>query len=87
MHGFEAIEKNDMFKIIEESRTRGHRLKIRKPHCKSKTRQMSFSVRSINSWNNFPQIAINASSIIVAIAVALNTNNSRPLTTTHNNNF
>ena len=63
MHGLEAVERNDIFEIIKESRTRGHRLKIRKPRCKSKMRQMSFSVRSINNWNNLPEIAINASSI------------------------
>ena len=35
MYGFVAVEKDDMFEIIKESRTRGHRLKIRKPHYRS----------------------------------------------------
>ena len=44
MYGFEAVEKHYPLEIIKEFRTKGHRLKIRKPHCRSKTRQMSFSV-------------------------------------------
>ena len=54
-----------MFEIIEESRTRGHRLKIRKPHCKSKTsRCLSHSqCGALNNLPDMPEIAINASSI------------------------
>ena len=45
------------------SRTRGHQYKVRKPKCKSKMRQQSFSLRCVNNWNNLPTSVVNASTI------------------------
>ena len=63
MNGLEEVKRENLFEMNMESRTRGHKLKIRKPHCKTRMRQMTFSVRSINDWNGLPETAVNASSI------------------------
>ena len=44
-----------------ESRTRGHKLKIKKPHCKTRMRrrQRTFAVRSINDFLNLHQRKFN----------------------------
>lgn len=63
IHELEDLKSNVLFDMITDSRTRGHEYKIRKPLCKSKMRQMSFSVRCVNNWNSLPETAVNASSI------------------------
>ena len=63
MNELEDLKREFLFEMNTESRTRGHKYKVRKPKCKSKTRQLSFSLRCVNDWNNLPSSAVNASSV------------------------
>ena len=62
MNELEDLKRESLFEMNTESRTRGHKYKVRKPKCKSKTRQL-FSLRCVNDWNNLPSSAVNASSV------------------------
>lgn len=46
-----------------DNRTRGHHLKIIKPHARSSQRKNFFSIRVINCWNSLPEQVINAPSL------------------------
>ena len=63
MTGLEELKRDDLFIMHTESKTRGHKLKIRKPQCKTSLRQRSFAVRCINGWNGLPDSAVEAYSI------------------------
>ena len=63
MNELEDLKRESLFEMNTESRTRGHKYKVRKPKCKSKTRQLFFSLRCVNDWNNLPSSAVNASSV------------------------
>ena len=43
--------------------TRGHNYKLLKSHCRCRSRQSFFSVRSINDWNSLPANIVNATSL------------------------
>ena len=60
VHGLSAIRFDDMF-TFNNSRTRGHSLKLRVPVAKSDIRKYSFAVRVVPIWNSLPEKIVTAS--------------------------
>ena len=63
MKGIEHLDVHKFFQLVNNSRTRGHSMKVKKPRFKYMLRQNSFSVRSCNNWNSLPDSAVTASSV------------------------
>ena len=51
-----------LFTLRSSSRTRGHDLKIYKPHATCLPRRHFYSVRIINDWNGLPYDSVNVHS-------------------------
>ena len=56
--GFDNLNQKDFFEIDTNSRTRGHRYKIIKTHCRTNKKLHSFPHRVINLWNTLPNEAV-----------------------------
>ena len=52
MHSIDNVDYSYLFEI-NNTTTRGHRLKLKKQFCKTNCRKFSFSQRVINDWNSF----------------------------------
>jgi len=63
MKGISSISPEKFFVTSTVKNTRGHSLKLVKPHCEGKVRQNFFSVRVINRWNALPEAAVAAETI------------------------
>ena len=63
MTGREDVQKEGLFSMSKESRTRGHIFNVEKPHCKTSVRQRSLAVRSLNNWNGLPKSTVQEPSI------------------------
>ena len=63
MHAGVDVEASEMFTLNAGGFTRGHSLKICKPHVSARVRQNSFAVRSINDWNGLPAVIVNSPSV------------------------
>ena len=55
----------EMFTIHTGGPTRGHSLKLAKPHAASRVRQNSFAIRIINDWNGLPSAVVSSPSLNV----------------------
>ena len=51
------------FDLDTGRRTRGHSVKLHKPHCHKDIRKYFFSLRVINRWNSLPEEVVLSSSI------------------------
>jgi hypothetical protein len=60
IRGFVCINCTSFFKIINDSRTRGHNFKIYKQSCCLEVRKHSFAYRVVDIWNNLPHDVVNA---------------------------
>ena len=56
------INYENFFSFPATNITRGHDMKLLKPHTNCLTRASFFSVRVMNDWNSLPQSVINANS-------------------------
>ena len=63
MNGYEDVDRNMFFKLIEGSRTRGHKVALVKEQCRLDMRKYSFSPSVINEWNKLSNVCVNASSV------------------------
>ena len=48
LNGYENIDRNTLFSLKKDSRTRGHEIKLVKDQCRLDIRKYSFSQRTIN---------------------------------------
>jgi len=63
IHNYYDLNCTSFFSHSTISITRGHNMKLQKPHTNCLPRSsLFFSVRVINDWNSLPQTVINASS-------------------------
>ena len=60
LRGFCAMDETSLFELDTQSGTRGHQLKVKKPHCKLLSRANFFSIRVINAWNKLPDSIVQA---------------------------
>ena len=62
LHGGVAVDPAGMFTMQVGGSTRGHSLRLRKPHVSCRARQNFFAVRVINDWNGLPEAVVTAPS-------------------------
>ena len=61
--GYENIDRNIVFTVKEERRTRGHGVTLAKKQCRLDIRKFSFSQRTVNEWNRLSADCVGASSV------------------------
>ena len=61
--GIDKIDYNRFFQLADNTRTRGHRLKIVKVRSRLDIRNKFFSQRVVNSWNMLPSDVIEAETV------------------------
>jgi hypothetical protein len=61
LHGLE--NGSDLFTVSDDSRTRGHSLKLVKQRCNKNTRLQFFASRVVNDWNSLPEPIVHAPSV------------------------
>ena len=62
MHSIDNVDYSYLFEI-NNTTTRGHKLKLKKQFCKTNCRKYSFSQRVINDWNSLPQSVVQISNL------------------------
>ena len=63
LKGFSDIDFGKYFKIVENSRTRGHKYKIEKVRSRLDIRKNFFTQRVVNDWNTLPGVVVEATSV------------------------
>ena len=63
LNGYENIDRNIVFTVKEERRTRGHEVTVAKKQCRLDIRTYSFSQRTVNEWNRLSADCVRASSV------------------------
>ena len=63
LHNIDNTNKNIFFNLANNSRTRGHSLKLLKPNTRLEIRKNSFGVRIINNWNSLTEEIVSAPSL------------------------
>ena len=63
LNGYENIDRNSLFSLKKDRRTRGHWVTLVKEHCRLDIRKYSFSQVTINEWNKLSTNCVNASSV------------------------
>ena len=62
LNGYENIDRNIVFTVKEERRTRGHGVILAKKQCRLDIRQFSFLQRPLNEWNSLSADCVGVSS-------------------------
>ena len=63
LHNIDNTNKNIFFNLANNSRTRGHSLKLLKPNTRLEIRKNSFGVRINNNWNSLTEEIVSAPSL------------------------
>ena len=63
MMGIDKIEAGKLFPQADETRTRGHGLKVRGSRFRTELRRNFFTQRIVNLWNSLPSEAVEATSL------------------------
>src|SRR5580693_5981588 len=63
LKGFSGISPGDLFEPCNDSRTRGHSLKLAKHRSRTDLRKYFFSERVVSRWNMLDQHCVDATSI------------------------
>ena len=60
IHKIDDIDMNDFFSFDENTKLRGHNLKLKKPRANKSVRANSFALRNIPVWNSLPTDTVNS---------------------------
>ena len=63
LNGYENIDRNIFLSLKDDSRSRGHEVKLVKDQCRLDIRKYSFSQRTINEWNKLSTDYVTTSSV------------------------
>lgn len=63
LHNKYKVDYSSLFKLDEDSKVRGHSLKLKKPSAQKCVRVNFFSVRVVNNWNSLPEHVVTATNI------------------------
>ena len=63
LNGYENIDRNIIFTVKEERRTREHGVALAKKQCRLDFRKISFSQRIVNEWNKLSADCVGARSV------------------------
>ena len=63
INDIDKANKDQLFEIEADRRTRGHNFKLKKRHCRLNTRKFSFANRVISPWNDLAENFVNAKTV------------------------
>ena len=63
LNRYENIDRNILFSVKEERRTRGHGITLAKKRCRLGISKNSFSQRTVNEWNRLSADCVGASKV------------------------
>jgi len=63
LSGKSRVDSGNFLKVVSESTTRGHKLKLAKSRSRLDVRKNFFSQRIVNQWNKLPECVVEADSI------------------------
>jgi hypothetical protein len=63
LHNLLPLSRGDFFELSQETRTRGHSLKLKIPRCQLDTTKSFFSNRVQKVWNSLPQAVVSSPSV------------------------
>ena len=63
LKGFNKVDSSKFFKLSENTKTRGHTMKLVKTRTRLDCRKYFFTNRVIDNWNSLPQYVVDAPSI------------------------
>ena len=58
MRGIDEVDSQHLFPKVGESKTRGHRLKVREERCKRVQRDNFFTQRVMSAWSEMTEIVV-----------------------------
>ena len=61
--GFDKVDYKHFFQLSTDRRTRGHKLRLVKVRSRLEIRRNFFSQRVVNSWNELPDIVVEAETV------------------------
>ena len=64
MRGINQLDSQYIFPKVGESKTRGHRFKVRGERYKSVQRGNFFTQRMVSVWNKLPEVVVEAGTIL-----------------------
>ena len=64
MRGLDQLDSQYLFPKVGESKTRGHRFKVRGEGYKSVQRGNFFAQRVVSVWNKLPEVVVEAVTIL-----------------------
>ena len=63
VRAIDIVDKDKLFTIVTETRTRGHKYKLFKRRSRLNIRKNVFSNRVVDTWNNLPDSVVEAPSV------------------------
>ena len=63
INDIDKANKDQLFEIEADRRTRGHNFKLKKRYCRLNTRKFSFANRVISPWNDLAENVVNAKTV------------------------
>ena len=63
MHGLLDLPCDAFFQRPHARMTRGHSIKVAKPHAQARARRNHWSVKTVNDWNSLPESAVSAETL------------------------
>ncbi len=63
LNGIDKADKDQIFQMNTDMRTRGHQMKLHKKQFRLDIRKHTFSQRVINTWNSLPANVVTAESV------------------------
>lgn len=63
LHAGVDVDSSKLLAVNTGGHTRGHRLRLYKPHASSRVRRNAFAVRVINDWNGLPADVVDAPTV------------------------
>ena len=64
MRGIDKVDSQYLFPKVGESKTRGHRFKVRGERYKSVQRGKFFTQRVVSVWNKLPEVVVEVCTIL-----------------------
>ena len=63
MQGMSKVDRGKLFSLSQNTRTRGHTLKLRAGRVRTDKRKYFFTKRVVSLWNSLPQDVVMASGL------------------------
>ena len=64
LYSIDQLDNQYLFPKVGESKTRGHRFKVREERYKSVQRGYFFTQRVVSVWNKLPEVVVEAGAVL-----------------------